>query len=80
MLDGLAQVLFRHIVVAQLEVGPAQRIQIGAILRIELHGLLDVSQGFFEADATVGQHVAQIVQGDGVVGMLCKTFLKVSSP
>ena len=70
VLGGAAQVLFRQIVLAQLVVGPAQRIKIRAILRIECYRAADVAQRFVQPGATVGQHIAQIVQRHRVLGIV----------
>src|SRR6266705_3063099 len=59
----LGQTLFREIVFALLEVGPAERVQIGAAVRLDGQSLFDVVQRFVELYAAVGIHVAEIVEG-----------------
>src|SRR5207248_3095085 len=56
------QVLFSHFVVPNLVVGPAQGIQISAILRLFLYSLFDQTERFLQPHAAVGQHVSEIVQ------------------
>ena len=63
---GLAQVLLGQLILAHLEVHPAQRVQIGAIHRLQFDGLADQLERLGQAQALVGQHVAQVVQGHGV--------------
>ena len=68
-LVGLAEVLFGEGVLAGLEVDPAERIEVGVVLGIELDGLLDHGEGFGELDAAVGEHVAEVVENGGVIGV-----------
>jgi len=61
-LRSFQQVVFRHFIFSQAEVSPAQGIEIGAVGGIEIHGVLDVPERFFQLHVLVGQHVAQIIQ------------------
>ena len=63
------QGVFRRLVFAQLEVGPAQRIEISAISGIEIDRLLDEAESFVELDPAVRQRGAQLVQFGGIVGL-----------
>ena len=54
---------------SQLEVDPAQRIEISAIAGLDVDGLADHLEGLGQADTLVGQHVAEVVQGHGVQGV-----------
>jgi hypothetical protein len=64
--DGLAQVLFRQGILAHLEVDPAERIEEGAVLRVESTAFLIMASELREIDAAIGEHVAEIVE-DGRV-------------
>ena len=48
---GLAQFGFRHVVLAHLEVNPAERIQVGSILRVQGNRAPDQRQSLVEPGA-----------------------------
>ena len=73
-LRGFDQGVFRGLVLAQLEVGPAQRIEIGAIGGIEIDCLLDHAESFIQLDPAVGQHVTEIVERGGVLRITHENF------
>ncbi len=58
----LAQVLFGQRILTRLEVDPAQRIEIGVVLRFEIDRLANQGERFGEPDAAIGEHVAEIVE------------------
>ena len=64
--NGLAQILFGQFVLAHLEVGPAERVEIGAVHRLQFDGFANHLQRFRQLGAFVGEHVAEIVQDHGV--------------
>src|SRR6185369_125625 len=73
-LRSLDQRVFRGLVFAQLEIGPAQRIEIGAVSGIEIYRFLDHAESFVQLDPAVGKHVAQIVQRCGILRIACQNF------
>ena len=68
-LVGLAEVLFGQGVLARLEVDPAERVEIGAVLRVEFDGLADHGQGLGQMHAAIGEHVAEVVEDGRVLGI-----------
>ena len=68
MLRGSGEIVFRQVVLAQLEIRPAQGIQIGAIRRLQFDRFFDHSRGFVELDSTIGKHVAKIIEDGGIIG------------
>ena len=68
-LYGLTQILLGQLVLPQLEVGPAQRIEIGAVHRLQLDGLANQLESLGQAHSLVGQHVAEVIEGHGVGGI-----------
>ena len=75
---GLAQLGFGQIVLAHLEVNPAQRVQVGSILRVQGNRAADQRQRLFEPGAAVGQHVAQIVERGRALGIGGQNFAEVT--
>src|SRR5579883_2146598 len=65
--ERFGEVFFRECIVAKLKVDPAERIEISVLLWVELDGLFDHGQRFVQLYTTVGQHITQIVEGDGRV-------------
>ena len=49
--------------------GPAQAVEVGAVLGVEGHGLLDELQRLVHPHAAVGVHVAQVVEDGRGVGL-----------
>src|SRR5581483_3160057 len=62
VLRGFGQVLFGHIVLAHLEVGPAERVEIGSVCGIQVHGFLDERDGFVQLGSAIGKHITEIIQ------------------
>src|SRR5204863_4231133 len=63
------EVELRLVELTELEVRPAQRIDVGPVPGIELDGTLREADGFVEVLALLGQHVAEIVERRRVVGL-----------
>ena len=61
-LVGLAQALFRLGVLSRLEVGPAQRVQIGAVLGFEVDRLANHLERLRQLLALFSEHVSEVVQ------------------
>ena len=66
-LDGLAHVLLRQRVLALLEVGPAQRIEVRVVLRIEATAFCSIATASSQLHAALGKHVAEVVLDSGVL-------------
>ena len=62
-LQGTHQVNLRLLDAVQFEIDPTQAIQIGAVIGIQGHRLLDQVQRLVQVDAHVGPHVSEVVQG-----------------
>jgi hypothetical protein len=67
--DGLAELLFRPVDAVQAVERPPEAVQIGAVLRVEGHGLLQEAEGLLEMHAPVGVHVAEVVQDGRGIGL-----------
>ena len=63
----LGQALFGQVILAELEIGPAQGVEVGAVGGLQGDGLLDVVERIFELHAAIGIHVTEIVEGDGAL-------------
>src|SRR5579871_2124329 len=63
----LGKIFFREIVLAQLEISPAKRIEVGAVGGIEADGGFDVIERFVEFHAAIDIHVTEIVQRNGAL-------------
>src|SRR5437867_444904 len=75
-MGGLFQVKFRQVQPVHLEICPAEAVEVGAVIRLELQGLLNVFHGLIQAHAAVGEHVAEVVRGRGVQGIRGQDFLE----
>ena len=65
---ALCRVLFGRAVLAELEVDPAEGVEEGSVLRVELDSLLDHLEGLGQVDATIGEHVAEVVEDRRIHG------------
>lgn len=65
----LTQVFFCESVLAGLVIGPSERVQKRAILRIEIDRFADQGEGFRKLNTAVGQHIAEIIQDGCVLGV-----------
>src|SRR5271166_371539 len=74
LLRSTPQIIFCQIVITHPVIDPAQRVQIGAILRVERDRAANVGQCVLQAGAAVSQHVAEIVQGLRVLGIAGNDF------
>ena len=70
LIAGGAQGRLRELQLALLEVGPAETVQIGSVVRVEIERAADEVDRFVEPFAAFRQHVPQVVQRPGVVRVL----------
>src|ERR1700678_389962 len=66
VLDGFAKIFFGFGELVLFVVSPAERIEIGAVVGVLLHGALNHRRSFIQAQAAVGEHVAVIIQNGGI--------------
>src|SRR5665213_915491 len=64
--DRLTKIVFGQNVLPRLEIGPAKRIEIRAVLRIRRDRLAQQLDRFRQLDAAVREHVAEVVLDQGV--------------
>src|SRR5258708_361873 len=69
-LRGIVQILFGELELALAKVGPAEGVEIGAVVRFELHCFGQHRGRAVEVNALLGVHVPEVVQGAAVVGIL----------
>src|SRR5213594_333416 len=66
-LDCLEEVFLGPVQLIQLEEGPSEAVQVGAIVWLECKRLFNVIDRFLETDTTIGQHITDVIQGAGVL-------------
>ncbi len=66
-LDCPQQVVLGQLQLLQPEVHPAQAVEVSAVVGVQLHRPLNHLLRFLQLGPIVGQHIAQVVQGDGAV-------------
>src|ERR1700677_843093 len=64
------------VILAKLEISPAQRVEISPVGGIETHCQLDLVERFLQIDAAIRVHVTEIVQSDGALGIGGNYFLE----
>src|SRR5262249_23257884 len=76
-LDSLAQRQFGLIKLVFLVVGPAEAVEIRAVVRLLLKRPLNQIARFIKTNAAIGQHVAVIVQHHAVLRIHVDNFLEL---
>ena len=78
-LDRALEVLHRLVVVAEPEIGPAERVDDVAVIRPLLDGAADHPHALVEIDALIDPRIAEIVQHVRLVGIELERLLQVGS-
>ena len=68
-LDGAFEILDRLVVIADAEIGPAQRVDDVAVVRPLLDGAADHVHALVEMDALIDPGIAEIVEHQRLVGI-----------
>ncbi len=69
LLGGRAEIRLGQVELVQLEVRPAEAVEIRAVVGIEGDGPLDERHGLVEAAAPLDEGVAEVVEGRAVIGV-----------
>ena len=69
LIRGALQVLLGEIELVGLEVRPAQAVEVRAVVRLDLQRLLQIAHRLVEALTALREHVAEVVERGGIVGV-----------
>ena len=76
-LDGAVEFLHRLVVIADAEIGPAQRVDDVAVVRPLLDGATDHVHALVEIDALVDPGIAEVIEHERLVGIELQRLLQI---
>ena len=76
-LDGALEVLHRLVVIADAEIGPAERVDDVAVVRPLLDGAADHVHAFVEIDALVDPGIAEVIEHQRLVRKQLERLLQI---